>query len=909
MTSKSKQRNLTEEEIELIINNLDPKFRTAYDSALSHDSIEKRREEYDDYVSTITELLQNIKIDTSITGNIPEKIKTEIIRLIETIPAETKEVPQNIGFSTLTNKEIETIISIFDSFYGVTIPGTKQKISKTATDTKTLYLPRFPTLWEITESLADTNKEYLRKELKNIVIEIENRDLLVTLIRNKFYEYYVKSILAPGTAIGSITAQNVGETITQQTLNVHKAPGVAAARAATAGMSRSEQIYEHSTPETPSCTIYYTNPLTYEKLKRNSYKLTEVYVISVLSSKFANVIETSLVDSSLDTYKPSVVRRELDGLGIEWHDRFDRAFPGSRTRLIKRPPVFLRLTLNSKKCYEYRVSPAAIADAIERNVADTRCLYTPLGGFPLPSVGVDVVENKESSRIVDAPSNIRRTRPVVDVYIKIPASTINKSFEEQSEYIRGVHEQIIGIHINGIPGIKSVFPYYTPIVRFFTTQKNGNNFDFIMDRALMLSCGVKSPQIVNYINWRLGSLGLTKTIGVGTKKAVVDGISYLDKEINDKLTIRVYDLSQDESVKIKNYGGIEPLTTFSRLIADEPASAENNKKSKSKRLEESFGELRRIELELDNDRLKNFGIEKSGQLVGLLLQELQLNSRIGEKYELNNSILVMFLRREKYKQMVKDSKSKTVSSTTSSERNKSNDLEWNTELNINVSICIPGFNQWSNQTIGSNLRAILSLPGVDVAASTTDNPKEIVELFGIEAHRNYAEEELNSSGNISRSVDLRNFSLIADTMTRSGIPLPMSRHGIAKQGTGPVSTASLEQASKHIQSASIMGEHDTLETPTSRILAGLRFRTGTDFSDVKLVEGVINTEDLDIEEEEEEQEKKKKKKPEKEREKKKVRITEIEGREEGKKEIGRKKLSKIPSLKPAAPKQMKKTSL
>lgn len=904
MSSKKVERKLTEDEIELIIRSLEFRSRPWYDASLAHETIERMREEDNEYIETVREFISNIVIDPSLLGNTTEKIKNEIVRMIEAIPLD-EVTPDKKTLTLLTKKEIEYIVSIFDSFYGVRIPGSTQKISKTATETKIVYLPRFPTLWEITENLADVNKDFLRGELKNIVIDSEDRDILVELIRNKFYEYYVKATLAPGTAIGSITAQNVGETITQQTLNVHKAPGVAAARAATAGMSRSEQIYEYSTPETPSCTIYYDKSLTYAQLKEESYKLTEVYVISVLASKFSSIFETAFVDSSSETYKPNIIKRDMDGLGIEWHDRFDRAFPGSRTKLIKRPSVFLRLTLNSKKCFEYRVSPAAIADAIERNISDVRCLYTPLAGFPLPRTGVDINEKKEKSSIVDTPGNIRRTRPVVDVYIKLPASIINKTFAEISEYIRGIHEQIIGIYINGIPGIASVFPYYTPLVRFFNPQKNGNNYDFVMDRPLMISCAVKPSQLVNYIDWRLKSLGLTKTIGVGSKKSIVDGISYFDKEI-DKKSIRIYDLSQEDSIKIKNYSGIEPLTTFARLISDELVSNEENMKSKSRKLIDNYGDLRRVEIELDNDRLKHFGIEKGGQLVGLLLQQLELNSKIGERYELSNATLILFVRRNGYKQLVKKGKSKTVSSISSSSRTGSNNLSWNTEININASVCIPVFNQWSNQTIGSNLREILSLPGVDISATTTDNPKEIYDIFGIEAHRNYIEEELNSSSNISRGVDLRNFSLIADTMTRPGFPVPMSRHGIAKQGTGPVSTASLEQASKHLLAAGIAGDFDTLETPTSRILVGLRFRSGADFSDAKLVEGIINTDDLeDIEEEEEKGKERKRGGKEEKRSTRKKK----EEEKEGKTEQIRKKVGQLPTLKPAAPKQIKRIDI
>lgn len=844
MATESSRRKLTEDEKNAIISGLTFRYSSKYDPGLTAESIKRAREENEAWQENVRTILDEVKIDTNIIGATTEKIKDEFVRILETVDTDTpsKVIRTKTRLSNFSAKEIEDILSVFDSFYGEIIPGTTQKVSRTLrTDPEGLYIPRPPTLWENTERLADEYKAYLREYLRNTLIDPSQREALASHLRYRLYTYYVQATVPPGTALGSITAQNVGETTTQKTLNVHKAPGVAAARLATAGISRSEQIYEHSTPDAPSCSVYYNKSLTYQELKKEGYKLREVTVSSLLLNELPLIVKSNALDPSSEEFDPKEVER-AGNLGIEWHAAFEKAFPGDRNSIIKRPLYMLRLPISSEKAFEYRVSPKSIAEVIERRMKDIRCLYTPLGGFPIsPNVSNSSISIKVAS------NEIRRTNPCIDIYVKARSSLETGKQSEYNTFLRETFENIIKYHINGIPGIQSVFPYYTPLVRFIILKQRGKNTDFIMDKKLMDSCGVNYKQIVSYIAWRLKSLGLEKDILVGSPKSLIEGVSKLDNSIDTKV-VRVLELSEDDARKIKFYGGLEPFTTFARLISDEIVEEKTKSKSTISKMpksqevdrERASSVLRKVVIEIDKDRLADFGIEGSTKLVALLIEQLSLSSKVGERTSLDDDILTIWIREAGYNNLVKRTESKIVASQSSSKRSASTYLSWNTNITLNVAPCIREFNQWSNQTIGTALRAILSLPDVNPVATTTDNPKEIVEIFGIEAHRAYIEEELNSSTNNDRGVDLRHFGLIADTMTRNGIVLPISRHGIVKQGTGPIAVAGLEQCTKNFIIAGVTGDQDRFHSNTSRIMAGIMIPAGTEFSTAKLTRPYIS---------------------------------------------------------------------
>ena len=84
---------------------------------------------------------------------------------------------------------------------------------------------------------------------------------------------------------------------------------------------------------------------------------------------------------------------------------------------------------------------------------------------------------------------------------------------------------------------------------------------------------------------------------------------------------------------------------------------------------------------------------------------------------------------------------------------------------------------------------------------------------------------------------IRNFSHIetlADSMTHSGIPTSIDRHGMNKSDTDPLARASFEKTVDQLIQAAVFSEVDHMNNVSSRIMGGLVIKSGTGLVNVLL---------------------------------------------------------------------------
>ncbi len=118
-------------------------------------------------------------------------------------------------------------------------------------------------------------------------------------------------------------------------------------------------------------------------------------------------------------------------------------------------------------------------------------------------------------------------------------------------------------------------------------------------------------------------------------------------------------------------------------------------------------------------------------------------------------------------------------------------------------------NEFVINTLGSNLKKVFAIEGVDTARTVTNNIFEVEDTLGIEAARNaiisqtrYIMEEQGLN------TDIRYIMLLADLMTVSGSIRSIGRYGISGQKASVLVRASFEETKKHVVAASIRGEKD-----------------------------------------------------------------------------------------------------
>jgi len=112
-------------------------------------------------------------------------------------------------------------------------------------------------------------------------------------------------------------------------------------------------------------------------------------------------------------------------------------------------------------------------------------------------------------------------------------------------------------------------------------------------------------------------------------------------------------------------------------------------------------------------------------------------------------------------------------------------------------------------TLGSNLKKVFGVDGVDTTRTTSNNIFEIEDTLGIEAARNAI---VTQTRDIMReqglNTDVRYIMLLADTMTFKGGIRSIGRYGVSGQKASVLVRASFEETKKHLVSAAVRGEKD-----------------------------------------------------------------------------------------------------
>jgi len=122
---------------------------------------------------------------------------------------------------------------------------------------------------------------------------------------------------------------------------------------------------------------------------------------------------------------------------------------------------------------------------------------------------------------------------------------------------------------------------------------------------------------------------------------------------------------------------------------------------------------------------------------------------------------------------------------------------------------------------GCNLSAILSMKGVDIRRTTTNDINEIYEVLGIEAARAAIIRELmNTLSEQALDVDIRHAMLVADVMTSEGKVQQIGRHGIAGSKESVLARAAFEVTVKNLIDASTKGEIDWLQGVIENVITG-----------------------------------------------------------------------------------------
>ena len=128
---------------------------------------------------------------------------------------------------------------------------------------------------------------------------------------------------------------------------------------------------------------------------------------------------------------------------------------------------------------------------------------------------------------------------------------------------------------------------------------------------------------------------------------------------------------------------------------------------------------------------------------------------------------------------------------------------------------------WVLDTVGSNLKEVLSLDNIDVSRTYSNSITEMKEVLGIEAARKCIFNEIKEVMDFADSyINFHHIGLLADRMTYNNKMVSIFRHGINNDNIGPIAKASFEETTEMFLKAAKHGELDELRGVSANVMCG-----------------------------------------------------------------------------------------
>lgn len=218
-----------------------------------------------------------------------------------------------------------------------------------------------------------------------------------------------------------------------------------------------------------------------------------------------------------------------------------------------------------------------------------------------------------------------------------------------------------------------------------------------------------------------------------------------------------------------------------------------------------------IEVKLDNEKMKSFGLASSSVISSISKQLKGFNVKDNK-----DSIVLRSRAKEhvlneiyKVKESIKEIHLKGVKG-------------------ISEVLPVKRGEEYIIITSGSNLADVLQFEGVDAERTITNNIYEIEQVLGIEAARQAIINEVYKViENQGLNVDVRHIMLVADTMCFSGSVKGITRYGVVSEKSSVLARASFETPIKHIINAALIGEVDNLNSVVENVMVNQPVPLGT----------------------------------------------------------------------------------
>jgi len=137
------------------------------------------------------------------------------------------------------------------------------------------------------------------------------------------------------------------------------------------------------------------------------------------------------------------------------------------------------------------------------------------------------------------------------------------------------------------------------------------------------------------------------------------------------------------------------------------------------------------------------------------------------------------------------------------------------------------------ETDGINLKDVVKISGVDAQRIYCNDPREMMNVFGIEVARATLIEEIRNVIESGGSyINYRHLCLLCEVMTSRGQIMSITRHGINKTEAGPLTKCTFEQTVDILVDAAVYGESDNVRGVAENLMLGQLAPIGTGMMDI-----------------------------------------------------------------------------
>lgn len=340
-------------------------------------------------------------------------------------------------------------------------------------------------------------------------------------------DQYFKTKIPSGESVGVIAAQSIGERQTQNTLNTFHFSGQNQT-AVTVGVPRFQELLNATkNPRMVNCKIYFKN---------NNDSIESLR--GMIGHEIASLTLKD-VSESIDI----IINKKPDW----WYELYDTLYDEQYSEYSN----CLRVKLNKKILYKHRLTVEDIADKIEDEYDDIRCVFSP-PSLMIIDIFVDTTNIKlnEKQLMFITPENS------IDVYL--------------DECVQPTIEKLV---LCGVPGIKYVYFSYiskpgTEDTKEWYIETDGSNFRALLSHDLIDYTRLMSNNVWDVYD-TLGIeasrqflidefLGIMEGINVCHVKLLVDRMTFM----GTISSISRYTLRKDESGALKKSSFEESVLQF-----------------------------------------------------------------------------------------------------------------------------------------------------------------------------------------------------------------------------------------------------------------------------------------------------------------------------------------------------------